>query len=162
MQKYGRILKRLLDDVVAGNRAIYSEILQLRSCVAAFDSHLPPLISEQPFVFEDACGHVAPIHLTYITTWEAFQAVLEISFKDRPGLGKIRRKEYSLQEEATGREISQSTDIRLAILPGQKIVQDILFGDGRKKSTSPSSVICPYCRNRMAISESSDTSSSRW
>ncbi|KAI1378816.1 hypothetical protein F4677DRAFT_380686 [Hypoxylon crocopeplum] len=155
MSRFGCDIKRLLSGVVAGNNAIYAEILCLRNCVATFTSRVPRSISEEPFLFEDACGHVAPIHLTYITTWHAFQAVLESRFQDRPGLENIQRKEYSLQEEATGREIARSGDIRQDVLPGQKIVQDILFREDEKTTGNSSSDTCPYCNHIERNSEGS-------
>jgi hypothetical protein len=66
------------------------------------------MLIEEPFILEDPIGRPAPVHLQFITSWDAFNAVLEIRFRSVQGHRKIVQKEYGLQEEVTGREINQS------------------------------------------------------
>jgi hypothetical protein len=59
-------------------------------------SNLPSQITQQqPVIFRDALDRVAPIHLEWINSWEAFLAVLKVRFKER-GLRKIENMEFAL------------------------------------------------------------------
>jgi hypothetical protein len=84
---------------------------------------------------------------------------LEARFQDRPGLSKIGRKEYVLREDATGREITTSLDIRKAILPGQKIVQDVIFRHDVDEDDRKEENTCPFCHS---LNMEADNASVLW
>ena len=137
-------LKRLICCVVEGNCAVYQELLALR---AMFASRPLPHITEESFFFEDACGAVMPIPLSLVNSWSVFQAVLESRFHGRPGLSKIRRREYNLHEEGTQRYIETTDEIRQTILPGTKILQEIVFHQEHLDRCHDSQKTCPYCQH---------------
>jgi hypothetical protein len=139
MQKLGSDLKRFMCQVITGNMAIYRQNLALQ---LAFAARVDRPLEEAPFMLEDAIGRMAPVHLRFITTWEAFDSVLEIRFEDKPGWNKIRKKEYALQESATGREISRASSFAETFLPGQRVAMSIIF---KTKTRNQGSATCPRC-----------------
>jgi hypothetical protein len=54
---------------------------------------------------EDAIGRIAPVHLQFVTSWDAFNAVLEIRFRDLQGFKKVKDKQYGLRNKATKRDV---------------------------------------------------------
>ena len=149
-------LKQLLCCVVKGNCAVYEELLALKTI---FASRPLPSMTEELFFFEDACGAIMPIPLSLVNSWCVFQAVLESRFQGRPGLSKIRRKEYRLHEEGTKRHIDTTDDIRQSILPGTKILQEVVFYQNQSIWHDDQKSICPCCQN---ILESSCAISTQW
>ncbi|KAK0737418.1 hypothetical protein B0T21DRAFT_383396 [Apiosordaria backusii] len=78
------------------------------------------------FVLEDATGRAFPIHLKTITSWEAFEFILNDRFKGRKGERRIRRKLYSLHESASHQEIDRSATFEDAFVPYQKVDMSIV------------------------------------
>ena len=154
--KLGLELKNLIWKVWMGNVAIYNE-------VAAIRRNLSPRVSrsldEEPFILEDAIGRVAPVHLRFITSWDAFDAVLDIRFKDKVGHDKVRQREYTLQEHATGREIDRTIAWDDAFLPGQRIDMSLIFKQQSPEKESNNSSSCPRCH---AVSEMPAGSEVQW
>jgi hypothetical protein len=142
IQKLGSDLKKILWYIVAGNLAIYRELKSLRS---AFVVQVDRPLVEDPFILEDAVGRFAPVHLRFINSWPAFDAVMEIRFQGKQGLAKIRKREYVLQESANGKEIDRSIQFEDAFLPGQKVTMSILFKKEVGEQSIPPSVHCPRC-----------------
>lgn len=99
------------------NTATYKTVLAIQS---GLPTPLERTLIEEPFILEDAIGRIAPVHLQFIDSWEAFQAVLELRFRGLQGHEKILRQEFVLQEHATGREVLRSSPWHGAVLPGQK------------------------------------------
>lgn len=142
IQKLGSELKRCIYNVIAGNLAIYREVVALRS---AFSKHVDRPLLEDPFILEDAIGRIAPVHLRFINSWAAFQAVMEIRFQGKQGLKKVCRKEYVLQESATGREVDFRRAFEDAILPGQKITMSLIFKRDSTDQSTQNLAHCPRC-----------------
>lgn len=107
VKNLGTELEQFLNRIIAGNFAIYREIVALRS---AFTTRADRSLCEDPFILEDAIGRVAPVHLRFINSWQAFDTVMEIRFTGKQGLPKIQRREYILEENATGLKIDRSMD----------------------------------------------------
>ncbi|KAK0716155.1 hypothetical protein B0H67DRAFT_645810 [Lasiosphaeris hirsuta] len=82
---------------------------------------------EEPFILEDAIGRISPVHLQFVTSWKAFDTVLRHRFEGMKGYGKIKRKDFVLQERATSRDISRHTRWEAAFRPGQFVEMGILF-----------------------------------
>ncbi|KAK4199820.1 hypothetical protein QBC40DRAFT_265582 [Triangularia verruculosa] len=101
------------------------------------------------FVLEDATGRTFPIHLKTITSWEAFEFILNDRFKGRKGERRIRRKMYSLHESASHQEINRSATFEDAFVPYQKVDMSIVC----KAPEAPEAVgagdtglsSCPWC-----------------
>lgn len=63
---------------------------------------MPPQVKlQRPVILLDACGKLAPFHLEFVTSEEAFLTVLKIRFRQagvRPGgVQKLERSEYVLR-----------------------------------------------------------------
>jgi hypothetical protein len=135
--------KRYMHQIMAGNVAIYREVLAIRS---SFTIQVNRSLCEDPFILEDAIGRKAPVHLRFITSWEAFDSVMEIRFQGKQGLSKIQKKEYILQESATKTEISRSFDFSDSFLPGQKISMALVFQEKSRPELTKSQTQCPRCQ----------------
>lgn len=127
--------------------------IQTYQAVRALHAKLPHalersmVLSEEPIIFEDARGHIVPIHTNLIDTWKLFDIILETKFEGAPGLQKVVRKDYVLQDRATNREIDRAISFRKAFIPGQKIDMSIIFRSavGATPTSSHVSTPCPRC-----------------
>ncbi|KAH5540271.1 hypothetical protein HBI27_106670 [Parastagonospora nodorum] len=105
LRQLGTELKVFMRRIIAMNIATYHAVISIQ---AALPSRLERSLIEEPFVLEDAIGRIAPVHLQFVTSWDAFNAVLEIRFRDMQGSKKVKQKQYGLQDRATKRDIHQS------------------------------------------------------
>src|SRR5436190_15734912 len=101
--------------------------------------NLPPqIMRQQPVIFRDALGRVAPIHLEWINSWEAFLAVLKVRFKER-GLRKVENMEFALQRVGLHRDINMSESWEVAFCPGQEVNMSIVLHETCYATSS----LCP-------------------
>ena len=153
LRQLGTELKGFLRRIIAMNIATYHAVISIQ---AALPSRLERGLIEEPFILEDAIGRIAPVHLQFVTSWDAFNAVLEIRFKDLQGFKKVKEKQYGLQDKATGRDIDHSHPWQRAFLPGQRIEMSFVFnnedtGNGKVKNTT-----CPGCQTPSSSLTTSD------
>ncbi|KAK0609397.1 hypothetical protein B0T14DRAFT_541014 [Immersiella caudata] len=99
------------------------------------------------FVLEDPTGRLFPIYMKTITSWEAFNFILEDRFKGKKGERRTRRKLYSLYESASHLEIdylickalaaptADDGDTGLSSCPWYKTVSPGKLGDRVQCST---------------------------
>jgi hypothetical protein len=105
-------------------------------------SNLPPqIMQQQPVIFRDALDRIAPIHLEWINSWEAFLAVLKVRFKER-GLRKVENMEFALQQAGSHRDIKVAESWEATFCPGQEINMSIVFHQTGYATSS----LCPSCR----------------
>lgn len=67
--------------------------------------HLERSLYQEPFILEDGIGRIAPVHMQFISSWEAFDSVLELRFRRMQGYKMVQNKEYAIQDHATGRRL---------------------------------------------------------
>ena len=134
----GEELKSFMRNIIKTNMAIYHAVLEMRKCLP---SHLERSLYQEPFILEDGIGRIAPVHVQFITSWEAFDFVLEERFRDMQGLEKVKNKEYVLQETATRRDIDRRRRWEASFLPGQRVAMSMLFDDVANAKSS-----CPRCK----------------
>lgn len=60
---------------------------------------------EVPFILEDGIGGIAPVHIQFVDSWEAFDSV---RFRGMQGHNMVQERAYVLRESGTRREIDQS------------------------------------------------------
>ena len=133
-QEQNRDLKDIMLKILRTNIQIYEIVLNMHS-------HLPHQVErQQPVLFLDACNRLAPVHLEFITSANAFLAVLIDRFKDA-GSRKIRRGEFVLEEARSKRLIDLRRPWHTCFLPGQKIAMSMSFS--QPKSTNAT---CPGCQ----------------
>jgi hypothetical protein len=90
LRRRGSELKLLMQRIFAINVATYKAVLVLQ---AVLPSHLERLLIQEPFILEDAIGRISPLHMKFISSWEAFDSVLEIRFQKVQGYQKVKSKE---------------------------------------------------------------------
>lgn len=139
LRSLGSELQALMQRTYSMNVVIYDGI---RSLQGLLPSHLERTLIEEPFIPEDAVGRLAPVHLQFICSWEAFEDVLEHRFRDFQGVWFQRS--WILQELATSRDISRNTPWNRAFLPGQKIGMDMIFWTHESHDVQDTS--CPNCQ----------------
>jgi hypothetical protein len=133
------------------NIATYRAVIDIQS---GLPSRLERSLYEEPFILEDAIGRIAPVHMQFISSWEMFDSVLELRFRDIQGYKKVQNKEYVFQENSTRREIDRSRPWVASFLPGQNMVMSMLF-EGSGSSTSS----CPSCQT---ISKKPQDADAKW
>lgn len=104
-------------------------------------SSLPPQVErQQPVLFEDAHARMFPFHLEFINSFAAFQAVLEVRFRDVPGLKKVSRLEYAMQDTASQKALDLANKSWQSLFrPGRRVVMSMLF----PQAEAPVSSSCP-------------------
>jgi hypothetical protein len=117
----------------------------------ALPSQLERSLYQELFILEDAIGRMTPVHMQFVSSWEAFDAVLEMRFRNMQGYRKVLDKEYVFQERAAGRVIDRSRSFEATFLPGQKIVMTMLFNETGGSATS-----CPRCQSTSDQLQDSD------
>ncbi|KAF2822424.1 hypothetical protein CC86DRAFT_423586, partial [Ophiobolus disseminans] len=140
LRQLGSELKGLVTRAIAMNVATYHAVLNIQKLLP---SRLERGLIEEPFILEDPIGRIAPVHLQFVTSWDAFHAVLEIRFRDLQGLDKIEHKKYGLQDRATGREIEQSRSWQRAFLPGQRVEMNLIFRSDVSEDSATNNTTCP-------------------
>ena len=116
----------------------YNAVVDIRG---RLPSQLERVLYQEPFILEDGIGRIAPVHMQFICSWEAFDSVLELRFRNMQGYTMVQNKEYVIQESSTRREIDRSFPWEASFLPGQKVVMSMLFNDTTSSTTS-----CPRCQ----------------
>lgn len=133
-------VKSMLSQGLRLNLATYRAVISIQES----SSHsMDRTLIQVPFVLEDPLGRVAPVHLQFITSWNAFYAVLATRFEGLPGHNKIERREFVLQERATRREIDSNQPWEIAFRPGASVLMSLVFQ--REVKTAESKSHCPYC-----------------
>ena len=135
----GTGMKRFMYSVMVGQLATFREVVKIRTAV---EIAIPRSLDEDPFLLEDPTGRVAPVHLRFIVSWDAFFAVLQCRFQEGRGLQKIRRRQFVLQDRSTCKEIDLSSGWETAFLPGQRVDMSFIFWEPSHRYMPPD---CPYC-----------------
>ena len=127
-------LKQLMLKVLKAN-------LQMYEMVVSMQATLPLKVErQQPVLFLDACGRLSPIHLEFITSAEAFLAVLKIRFKDA-GMQKIEKGQFILEEARTKRLLDLRRPWNTCFFPGRRVDMSMVFSE----ADNPTSA-CPGCQ----------------
>jgi len=132
LNQLGQELKSLMSKIITVNLATYDSILEIKRALPPTNQLVHSPASGPVFYFEDAIGRVTPITLEFITCWDAFHAVLEVRFRGIQGTKKVLKKEYALQNRATGRDIGFSQKWEMVFLPGQWVVMSMIFSGNQR------------------------------
>jgi hypothetical protein len=129
----GNDLKAVMFKIMAVNLVTYATVDRIQASVLDIQLVLPtlarPLSDQRIFYLEDAIGRVSTITLDFITSWDALLAVLEVRFQGKPGIKKVRKKEYVLQNRATGKDVNFTQDWETVFRPGLWFDMDMVFQD---------------------------------
>lgn len=119
------------------NMRIFDAVTQMQQLLR----NIPPQIErEQPVLFEDAHGRLAPFHVEFINSYAAFQAVLEARFQNMPGLRKVRNLEYSMQDTRSKHILDLSRPWENNFRPGRRFNMSMIFQVPSRQTSS-----CPGC-----------------
>lgn len=157
-RQLGSELKTMMNKIFRTNLATYEAVVSIQRVLP---SHLERSMFRDPFILEDAIGRISPVHMDFITSWEAFDAILLLRFQDVQGFKKVQNKEYALQEHATKREIKRTRPWECAFLPGQRIDMSLVFVKKApaEQSEEIPSTSCPNCH---AVSDKSQDYEIQW
>lgn len=90
-----------MQNIFESNMEIFQDTV---TRIENVQSSLPPQVErQQPVLFEDAYARSFTFHLEFINSFAASQAVLEVRFSEVPGLKKVNRLEYAVQDTASKR-----------------------------------------------------------
>ena len=148
LRNIGKEIRCFVRKIFFTNVAIYKAILDIRGSLPI---QLERCLYQEPFILEDGMGRIAPVHMQFISSWKAFDSVLELRFQGMQGYGMVQEKKYVMQESAAKREIERSRPWEASFLPGQKVVMSMLFDDAQGNMTS-----CPRCQTPSQMSQDSD------
>jgi hypothetical protein len=153
LRQLGSELKSLMRGAIAVNFATYRAVIRLQT---SLPSRLEGGLIEEPVLLEDPLGRIAPVHLQFVTSWDAFNSVLELRFENMQGHGKMKQRDYGLQDGGDGKEIEQSRPWQRAFLPGQKVEMSFIFHREEGMNDGSESVTCPGCQTSTESSADAD------
>lgn len=146
-------MKAAMSNIFFINLATYRLLLALHN---SLPGRLERSLINEPFILEDAIGRISPVHLQFISSWAALDAVLETRFRGLQGYDKIIKGHWILQDHATGREILRKACWDGTFLPGQKVDMSLLFerettvedfdSGSTDRTEDHSSATCPRCQ----------------
>jgi hypothetical protein len=157
----GQELKTLLFKTLAMNLVIYtsvkrvqSSILDLRQALPTPNSLVTPLTHERIFYLRDAIGRESSITLNFITSYDALTAVLQVRFHGMPGLKKIIKNEFAIENRATGKDMDRNMPWECFFRPGLWFDMDMIFQTVLDEgSESPIEDTCPSCNAKSNQSQ---------
>jgi hypothetical protein len=113
----------------------------------SIQNSIPPQIAlQKPIMFLDALDRLAPIHLEWINSWEAFMAVLKVRFK-HVGLHMIESGQFALQATKIKQDINKRRPWEACFRPGQEYDMSMLFQESTLGSRS---MTCTTCHHTCA------------
>lgn len=86
-------LKSALTKLLLINVATYSSVLTLQN---SLPSRLERSLLRDFFMLEDAIGKISPVHLQFVNSWEALDAVLETRFRGIQGHDRVACGDFVL------------------------------------------------------------------
>ena len=143
-------IKSFMARIFFTNIAIYRAVLEIRGHLP---SHLERSLYQEPFLLEDAIGRIVPVHTQFVSSWEAFDSVLQSRFRGLQGYELVRKRRYVMQDSATMRTVDQRGPWEASFLPGQKVLMSMLFEDAEKYRRN----CCPNCQTPSLDPQDSET-----
>ncbi|KAF5010875.1 hypothetical protein FDECE_2982 [Fusarium decemcellulare] len=98
----------------------------------AFNSmYLRPIdpTKELPVTLEDSLGRQFPIapELLSFLGWETFYSLVSDSFKDQDCHGMVMRREYALEDSASGKDLNPDRPLPFCLRRGMKVNMSMIF-----------------------------------
>lgn len=126
------------------NKELMRNVQDLNQMLRMQLSIPPQVLLQQPVILLDAFGKIAPFHLDFIDSLEAFTAVLKIRFRQagvkQIGLSKLERREFSIQETHKKRVMDLSKPWSTLFQAGQEVDMSMVFHRFACRSGT-----CPGC-----------------
>ncbi|KAL9109190.1 MAG: hypothetical protein Q9227_006115 [Pyrenula ochraceoflavens] len=148
LQRVSLDIQHHVRRILSTTTATYRVMLDVQ---ASIQSNLGRSLVQEPCILEDAIGRVAPVHTQFVNSWEAFEAVLELQFKNFDDSGIIQDRQYILLEHTNKQEIIRSRPFEDVFLPGKKILMSVVLENEAIQEPS-----CPRCEAALRSREESE------
>jgi hypothetical protein len=106
-------------------------IEQVHSMLQVQKAIPPQIMLQKPVILLDACGRLAPFHLEFVNSLDAFVAVMLVRFKQagisQGGLQKLANLEFTLRDTTRKRPIDLTKPWCSVLKPGQVIDMNVLY-----------------------------------
>lgn len=136
--------RQCFELLIQQNRELMRSVQDLNRMLQMQISIPPQVLLQQPVILLDAFGKIAPFHLEFIDSLEAFLAVLKIRFRqagvEQAGLAKIDRREFAIQDTRRKRALDLNKPWSYVFQPGQETDMSMVF---HRFACPPST--CPGC-----------------
>ena len=125
LYQLGPDLMAMMSKVQSTVFRTYSTVLSINDRLVSLSSQI--ILGQVPCILMDAIGRRTPLDLQFINSWEAFDAALEVRFRNLPGHEKVCRTEFTLVDVHSGKQIDRSRPWDGAIISGQYLRMEILL-----------------------------------
>lgn len=98
-------LHQEVKDLHTQNNVLVRHILDVKDSLRTQRNLPPQVLLQSPVILNDALGRIAPFHLDFIDSVEAFIAVLQIRF-EHVGRPKVSRLEFDLRDTGNQKPIA--------------------------------------------------------
>jgi hypothetical protein len=98
-------LHQEVKDLHTQNNVLVRHILDVKESLRTQRNLPPQVLLQSPVILNDALGRIAPFHLDFIDSVEAFIAVLQIRF-EHVGRPKVSRLEFDLRDTGNQKPIA--------------------------------------------------------
>ena len=117
--------------------------VQTLNALQMIQGSLPPQVMlQKPVMFLDALDRLAPFHLEWINSHEAFLAVLKVRFRSH-GLRMVENGHFALQDTKMKRDIDMARPWEACLFPGQECDMSMLF----RVQSSDDTTSCANCHH---------------
>lgn len=123
--------RQCFEFLMQQNKELMRNVQELNQMLRIQMSIPPQVLLQQPVMLLDAFGKMAPFHLDFIDSLEAFTAVLKVRFRQagvkRTGLSKLEKREFSIQETRLKKFKDLSRPWSTLFQPGQEVDMSMVF-----------------------------------
>ncbi|WEW61352.1 hypothetical protein PRK78_006842 [Emydomyces testavorans] len=137
--------------LISQNEQLQQSLDDIRQLIRLQAAIPPQVILQKPVILLDAFGKIAPFHLDFIDSLDAFVAVLKIRSEQagvrNSGLKKLDKREFCIRDTHRRRNIDLDRPWTSVFRPGQNVDMSMVF---RRRLTP---TICPECSGQNAPCE---------
>ena len=90
LRQLGSELKGVVSQIFTMSGTTLSAIQRIEQRLPSYSE----MTLIRTFTLEDAIGRIAPVDMVFVSSWDAFDAMLEGCFREFPGHKMVARKQY--------------------------------------------------------------------
>ena len=147
LQTLSQDIKKFMQNIFTITCVTYKTVLDIRN---RLQIQLDSAVQLDTFHLEDSLGRHFQIPLQFVNSWDAFDANMEVQFRDKQGHRMVQQKQYVLHESSANRDIERRFPWEAEFLPGQRVVVCMLFIDYTELDSCPN---CYYAVENMNESD---------
>lgn len=152
--------RQFFQVLISQNNQLQQSLDDIRGILHMQASMPPQVFLQKPVLLLDAFGKVAPFHLDFIDSLDAFVAVLKIRSQhagvQHAGLRKIDNREFYIRDTNRRRKIDVTRPWTSVFRPGQNVDMSMVF----RRRLTPS--ICPECGCQSDCHEEDEDQEIEW